>query len=170
MWGSGEEGEFGDVFDMLGVGEHVDGLDAAEAVFGGEEADVACLRGGVAADVDDAPGLHGEELLDHFLVHAGARGVGDDDVGAALLGDELGGEHFGHVAGKEAGVADMVGDGVLACGGDGVFDIFDAYHLAAHACQEEGDGAGAGIEVVDGVVGGELGILRHEGVEPLGLG
>ena len=163
------EDELGDVFDVLCVREHVDGLDASHLVFPGKEADVAGLCGGVAADVYDASGLHGEELFHDFLVHAGTRRVGDDDIGTAVRGDKVGGEHFGHVAGEELGVVYPVGDGVLACCGDGVLDVFYADDLPAHVGEEKGDGAGAGVKVIDGVGGCELCILRHEGVEPLCL-
>ena len=101
---SGAKDEFGDVFYVLCVRKHIDGLYAAHLVAGGQEADVAGLCGGVAADVYDASGLHGQELLHHFFVHAGAWRVGYDDVGPSLFGNEVGGEHFGHVAGKEASV------------------------------------------------------------------
>ena len=164
------EDELGDVFDVLCVREHVDGLDASHLVFPGEEADVAGLCGGVAADVDDASGLHGEELLDYFFVHAGTRGVGDDNIGTAVECDKFGGEDFGHVAGEEGGVANLVVNGVLAGGSNGVFDVFDADDLFAHAGEEERYGAGSGVEVVEGVVGCEAGVLSNEGVETLCLG
>lgn len=174
MWsvflGSGFEYELGDVFDVLSVWEHVDGLYVADVVGGCEEADVAGLSGGVAADVDDASGLHGEELLDYFFVHAGTRGVGDDNIGTAVECDKFGGEDFGHVAGEESGVANLVVDGVLAGGSNGVFDVFDADDLFAHAGEEERYGAGSGVEVVEGVVRGEAGVLSNEGVETLCLG
>ncbi len=170
-WVSGglDEDEFGDIFDVLGVREHVDGLDAAHAVAGGEHLQVARLGGGVAAYVYDFAGLHVEELLHYFLVHAGAWRVGDDDVGALVAGDEFGGEHFGHIAGVEEGVGDVVVCGVFAGGHDRVFNVFDADDLFALAGQEEGDGAGAGVEVVDHIVGTHLRELGHIAVEPLGL-
>ena len=48
--------KLGDVLDVLGVREHVDGLYAAHLITVGEEADVASLRGRIAADVDDSTG------------------------------------------------------------------------------------------------------------------
>ena len=63
----------------------------------------------------------------------------------------------------------MVLNGIFASRHDGVFDIFDAYDTAAEVCQKECDGARAGVEVVDHVVGGQLGKLGHETVEALGL-
>ena len=155
---------------MLSVWEHVDGLYVADVVGGCEEADVAGLSGGVAADVDDASGLHGKELLDYFFVHAGARGVGDDNIGTAVECDKFGGEDVGHVAGEEGSVVNLVVDGVLAGGSNGVFDVFDADDLFAHAGEEERYGAGSGVEVVEGVVGCEAGVLSNEGVETLCLG
>ncbi len=50
---SASQDELGDVLHVLGVGEHVDGLDSAHVVSLGQQAKVAGLGGGVAADVDD---------------------------------------------------------------------------------------------------------------------
>ena len=162
--------QLGDVFDVLGVGEHVDGLDASDLIAFAEELQVAGLGGGVAADVDDFAWRRGEELGDHFLVHAGAWGVGDHYVGSAVGGDEVGGEHLRHVAGVEAGVVEAVEAGVGFGVGDGLLDIFDAYHLAAFVGEEEGYGAGAGVEVVEGVGGLKFSEFGHETVEALRLG
>ena len=109
------------------------------------------MCGGVAADVYYFARGGGEELLDDFLVHAGAGWVGDDDVGVAVGGDEFGGEDLRHVAGEEGCVAEAVEACVLPCVGDGLFDVFDADDASAFVGQEEGYGAGAGVEVVDRV-------------------
>ena len=161
--------QLGNVFDMLGVREHVDRLDAGHPVFGNQKGEVAGLCGGVAADIYNFSWLHGEQLLDHFFVHAGAWRVGDDHVGLAVGDHEVGGEDLGHVARMELDIGDMVLQGILTGRHHGVFDIFDAYDTAAEVGQEECDGASAGVEVIDHVVGGHLGKLGHEAVKPLGL-
>ena len=155
---------------MLGVGEHIDWLDAGHVVLPGHQLQVAGLGGGVAADVDYLSGGDGEKLSDDFLVHAGTRGVGDDDVGGAVEGDEVIGEYVGHVAGEELGVVEVVEGGVDFGVVDGLLDIFDAYDAAAHRGNELSDGAGASVEVIDCVGGLEIGKLGHEGIEALGLG
>ena len=43
-----------DVFDVWGMGEHVDGLDGDDAVVGIHVVKVACLGGRIATDIDDA--------------------------------------------------------------------------------------------------------------------
>ena len=154
---------------MLGVGEHIDGLDAGHVVAVGEQLEVAGLGGGVAADIDYLARGDSEELADDFLVHAGARGIGDDDIGGAVEGDEVVGEYVGHVAGEELGVVEVIEGGVDFGVVNGFLDIFDAHDAAAHRGDELGDGAGAGVEVIDGVGGLEVGELGHEGVEALGL-
>ncbi len=57
---SAAQHQFGDVLHVLGVGEHVDGLDAPHVVALGQQAQVARLGGGVAADVDDLAGSGGQ--------------------------------------------------------------------------------------------------------------
>ena len=52
--------QFGHVFDMLCVREHIDRLDAADVVFCTKHLQVASLCGGVAADVYDAWGFDGK--------------------------------------------------------------------------------------------------------------
>ena len=69
------------VFYMLSVREHVDRLDASDVVALAKEREVACLGGGIATDVYYPSCSDGEQLFDNFLVHAGSRRVGDDNVG-----------------------------------------------------------------------------------------
>lgn len=164
------EDELGDVLHMLGVGEHIDGLDASHTVFGREHIEVARLSGGVAADIYYFAGLHGQELLDHFLVHAGTRRIGDDNIGLTMGCNKFGGEHFGHIASMELGVGDMVALSVFACCDDGVFNIFDTHHMLAHTRKEERNGASAGVEVVNDVGGLDVGKLGSEGIKTLSLG
>ena len=151
------------------MGEHVDGLYGGDAVFGVERGEVAGLRGGVAADVDDAARGGGEDGLDDAGMHTGARRVGDDDVGAALGGDEPGCEDVLHVAREKGGVADAVDAGVLLGVVDGLGNVLDAHDAGGLARHEEGDGAGAGIEVVDGLVACQRGEAARHFVEFVGL-
>ena len=93
---------------MVGMGEHIHGLYGRHLVLGIEQLEVACLGGGVAADIDDAAGLGEQNHVDDVVVHAGTWRVGDDDIGAAVLVDEVLREHVLHVAGKEQGVLNAV--------------------------------------------------------------
>ena len=127
------------------MGEHVDGLDAPDSVAGCKELEVAGLCGRVAADIDYFARGRGEELLNHLLVHAGTWRIGDHHVGSAVGGDEVGSEHLCHVASIEAGVVEAVEAGVGFGIGDGLFDIFNAYHLAAFVGKKESNGTCAGI-------------------------
>lgn len=154
---------------MLGMGEHVDGLHGHDGVFGVEEGEVAGLRGGVAAHVDDGFGLGAEDGVDHVGVHAGARRVDDHHVGLAVFGYEVVGENVLHVAGKEEGVGYAVYLGVEACVVDGFGDVLDAHDLRGLAADEVGDCAGAGIEVVDEFVATETGEVADDLVELVGL-
>ncbi len=154
---------------MLGVGEHVDGLDATDVVGLVEELKVACLGGRVAAYIYYLTRARGEELTNHLLVHAGTRRIGDDDVGTSVEGDKLLGEDFRHVAYEKLGIGYIVDlrveTGVL----DGFGHILDADDLAATVGEELGYGAGAGVEVIDRLVAMEVGELVDERIEALGL-
>ena len=65
--------EFYDVFDVVGVGEHVDGAYIDHAVHVVQKRKIARLRGGVAAYVYDAAGGGALYDLDDLFVDA-ARG------------------------------------------------------------------------------------------------
>ena len=138
-----------DILYMRCVGEHVDGLYGHDLVVGIEILEIACLGGGVAADVDDAAGSGTEDGLHHVGVHACPWRVGDDDVGTTMTGDEVVGEDVFHVAGVEEGVVDVVQTGVLLGIFDGLGNILDADDLTGLTGHEVGNGARASVEVVD---------------------
>lgn len=121
--------EEGYVFDVGGVGEHVDWLDGNDVVCLGEECDVAGLGAGVATDVHDARCTECKELLDNGFVHAAPGWVGDDDIWAAVGVDEVGDEDVFHVPGKEGEVMEVVDlaidAGVFDCG----LDVLNADNL-----------------------------------------
>ena len=134
---------------MWGVGEHVDGLDSGDTVVHVQVVQVAGLGGRIARDVDNALGGSSEDGLYHVGVHAGTGWVGDDDVRTAVLGNEVVGEDVFHVAGKEQGIVDAVDLGIDFCILDSLGYIFYTNDFAGLAGHEIGDGAGAGVEVVD---------------------
>ncbi len=119
-----------DILHMVGVGEHVDGLHGGDAVGRIEKGQIACLRCGVAADVDYTLGRGAQYDLD---------------------------EHILHVAGIEARIAYAVCLGVEARILDGLGDILHAYDRACGRGAEVGYGARAGIEVVEGLGAGQGG-------------
>ena len=88
--------------------EHIDGLHLGDLVACVEQLQVACLGGRVAADIYYALGGGVEYYVYNVGVHAGAWGVGDDDVRTTVLGDEVVGEDVLHVTGIEQGVVDVV--------------------------------------------------------------
>ena len=146
-----------DVLHMVGVGEHVDGLHGGDAVGRIEKGQIACLRCGVAADVDDTLGRGAQYDLDDAGVDTRTRRVEDHDVGVAVTGDEVVVEHILHVAGIEARIAYAVCLGVEARILDGLGDILHAYDRACGRGAEVGYGARAGIEVVEGLGAGQGG-------------
>ena len=145
--------EFHDVFHVVRVGEHIDGLHRFDAVVGVEQRQVAGLRGGVAAHVDDPPGRGAQEDFDHRFIDARTRRIENHDIGTAVRGHERIVEHRLHVPGVEARVADAVQLGVDLRVGDGLGDILDAHHPVAARGAEVGDGARAGVEVVKRLAG-----------------
>ena len=138
-----------DVLDVLCVREHIDGLDALHLVVFAEQLKVASLCGRVATDIDDALRVGEEDGVDDVLVHAGTRRVGDDDVGLAVLLDEVAVQDVLHVASKELGVLDAVYLRVHLSILDSLGHVLDADDLAGLPCHEVGDGACARVEVVD---------------------
>ena len=129
--------------------EHVDRLDDTQVVVLAEYLQIACLCSGVAADVDDALGLGSEDGLHHVGMHAGARRVGDDDVGPPMLLEEVVVEDVLHVACEEERVVNAVDLRVHLRILDGFRHVLDADDLTGLAGHEVGDGARAGVEVVD---------------------
>src|ERR1044071_2238852 len=76
--------EVDDRLDVVGLGEHVEGAEGVYVVVGVEEAaEVAREGGGVAGDVGDVRGFEIDDAADGFGFGAGARGVEEDEVGAA---------------------------------------------------------------------------------------
>lgn len=118
-----------DVLNVLCVREHVDGLHRHHLVGRVKQLQVAGLCGGVAADVDNLLGADLQQLFPHLLGHARTGRVGDDDVGTAVAGDEVVGEHLGHVTGIEGAVLDAVDVGVDLGIVDGGLHVFDADHF-----------------------------------------
>ena len=78
-------------------------------------------------------------------MHAGARRIYYHHVGAAVLGNEVIGEHIFHIAGIKQGVVDAVDLGVDFGIGNSLRHILYAYHPAGAAAHEVGNGAGAGV-------------------------
>lgn len=118
---------------MLRVREHVDGLHGHDLVGGVKQLQVASLRGGVAADVDDLLRPDLQQLLNDLLGHSGTGRVGDDEVGATVRLDEVVGEHFGHIARIEGAIGDAVDFSIDFGILDGGFHIFDAHHFLHEA-------------------------------------
>ena len=88
-------------------------------------------------------------------MHASTRWVGDDDIGTSVLCYELVAQHVLHVASIEEGVVDAVDLGVDLRILNGFGDVLDANDLTGLTGHEVGDGASAGVEVVDeGMVDG----------------
>lgn len=141
--------ELDDILDMWGMGKHIDGLDLSDIVVGIEESQVAGLRGGIAADIDDSTRCGIEDDANDIGVHACTRWIGDDDVGTAVAADKLVGEDILHVTGIENGVVDAVDARVDLGVLDSLGHILDAYYLPRMTGHKVGNGARTGIEVID---------------------
>lgn len=148
------------------MGEEVEGLDVGEDVAGGEEAfEVAHLRGGVAADVDDGARREGEELGEEGFVAAFSRRV-DDDGGIGGREDRVeAGEDRGGVAGLEGGVGDVVGGRVAPGEADGGFAELDTGDAFEGRRGAEGEEAAAAVSVDEEPGAGGGGLLADVGGE-----
>ena len=145
---------------MGGMREHIDGLYGYHPVVGIHIMQVACLGGRVTRHIDDTLRGGAQDGLHHVGMHASTWWVGDDHIWATVLFDERIGEDILHVTGIEQGVVDAVDLTVDLRIFDGLGHIFDTDHLTGFAGYEVGDGAGAGVEVVD--LRFEVGGLRFE--------
>ena len=73
-------------FDVLGIWEHVDRLDAAELIAAGEEhVEVAALSIDIAGDIDDAPRCAFEQRGEKALVAPGTGRVHENNIGLYLV-------------------------------------------------------------------------------------
>jgi hypothetical protein len=86
---------------VLRVGEHVNGLNGNDLVGGVKKLQVTGLGGGVAAHIHNALWGGKEYGFDNIFMHAGARRVCDDDIGAAMLIYKLLVQNILHIASVE---------------------------------------------------------------------
>ncbi len=113
---------------------------------------VLSLGARIARNVDDFGGLSGGNFRNSFRIDALAGRVEDDDVGpVGGLGEAV--ELVKDVVTDELGVGDLVEGGGLDGLLDGLFVDFDADDPLGLLGHDLGDGAGAGVEVVDGLAG-----------------
>ena len=149
--------------------KHIYGLYGRNPVFGVEQLQVACLGGRVAAHIDDALRFSPKDDVHHILVHACPWGVGNDDVGPAVLLDKVIGQQVLHVAGVEEGVGNAVDVridfGILY----GLGYILDAYHLASLSSYEVGNRSRTCVEVIDQLVACQAGKFAGYLIELVGL-
>ena len=155
---------------MVGVGEHVHRLEEGDAVAALlQQGEVARLRFGAAADVDDALGGHfycgGEELRGA----AAAGWVHEQDVnGEVFFG---GGLHpCGGIGGDELDIFDSVFLGVADGIPDGGRVLLDPDDLAGMGGGDHADGADAAIGVQHLFPAGQPGGFDGAAVQDLGLG
>ena len=153
---------------MVGVGEHVNRADALDAVAVVHEVlDVANLRLGIAADVDDAARPQAAEVCQEGLAGAGAGRVHEHDV-ELLAATGHAGELAASVGGHERGVLDAVDLGVDLGVLHGLGVALDADELgAARLGCHDADGARAAVGVADAVGAAQVGHLDGQLVEGL---
>ncbi|OAV63841.1 hypothetical protein Barb4_04673 [Bacteroidales bacterium Barb4] len=102
-------------------------------------------------------------------MHTGAGRVGDDNVRATVAVNEGFVQKVFHIASVEKGVCDAVQGGVYFGIFDGFGNVFDADHLTGLTGDEVGDGAGAGVKVIDKFAAGQSGELAGNFVEIVSL-
>ena len=133
---------------MMGLWEHVHRLYCHHFILYIQELQVASLGSRVAADIDDALRLGIQDNIHHIGVHTCTGRVGDDDVGPAMLGNEIGCEDVFHIACIEQGVFNAIDLridlGIL----DGFRYILDANDLASLTRHEVGNSARTCVEVL----------------------
>lgn len=93
---------------MRCMGEHIDGLHGHYFIFGIKKSQVTGLRGRVTADVHNARGRGFQYDIHNVGVHTGARRVGNDDVGRAMLPDKFIVKNVFHVSGEERCIVNFI--------------------------------------------------------------
>lgn len=154
---------------MVGVREHVYRLNGLHFIFRIEQLQVARLRSRITADVYDAFGLGKQNDIHYILVHSGTGRVGDDDIGTAVLVDEVLCQHVFHISGKEQCVFNSVNLGIDLGVFNGFGHIFYADYLACVLGYEIGNECRAGIKVINKLVTGQSGKVACYFVEVVGL-
>ena len=97
---------------MQGVGEEIDGLHAGDRILFSQSLQVACLRGRIATYIHNQRCFHVEYLLHEFIVHTGARRIGDDHIGSSVLIEKSIVTNIDHITGEKFGVFDVVALGI----------------------------------------------------------
>lgn len=154
---------------MVGVREHVYRLNGLHFIFRIEQLQVARLRSRITADVYDAFGFGKQNDIHYILVHSGTGRVGDDDIGTAVLVDEVLCQHVFHISGKEQCIFNSVNLGIDLGVFNGFGHIFYADYLACVLGYEIGNGTRAGIKVINKLVTGQSGKVARYFVEVVGL-
>ena len=154
---------------MVCMREHIDRLHGGHLVIHIEQLQVACLGCRVAAYIDNALGGCKENGVDDIVMHAGTWRVGDDDIGHAVLANEITGKDILHVTGKECEVIEAIELGVDARIDDGILDILHTHYLLGIACNKVGNCSGTGVEVIDYFVTCKGGKITRYLIKVLGL-
>ena len=154
---------------MHGVREHVHRLHLVqhEALLD-QPGEIPGQGLGVAGDIDQPARRHGHQGLQYRLVTALAGRIHHHHVGTHPVGMQ-GRHQLLRLAHVELGLLDAV-EGRIATGvADGALHRLDPHYLGCLACQEQGDGADAAIDVEHRLAAGQLAILQRLGVEHVGL-
>ena len=141
-------------FDVLGVGEHIDRLDAAELVAAGEEhVEVAALGVDIAGDIDDAFWRAFEQRGEKALIAPGAGRIHENNVGLHLVRGHL--LHvLTRVADGEPAVFDAIQAGVRYRVVHRVAVYLDADDLLCLIRGAEADGADAAVGIEYSLISG----------------
>ena len=141
---------------MRSMREHIHRLHFLHAICHVESLQVASLCSRVAAYVYDALRMGTQDGLDNVGVHTCTWWVGDDYIRTSVLGNELVVENILHVASIELGVGDVVDIRVDLSVFDSLRHILDADNLTSLTSHEVGNSTRTGVELVNGLVAGEL--------------
>ncbi len=131
---------------MLGLGEHVDGMDGVEmvAVVFAEEAEIAGQGGGVATHVEDLTGAGLTEDVETGWTATDARWIEEDGGEGGIEALEQAGEEVIGTAGDELAIADSAALGIAPGGLDGggiEFDAEERFDFGGEFDAEEADAA-----------------------------
>lgn len=158
-----------DGLHMMRVGKQIHGLDDLDSVRLFHHAQVASLRLWIATQVDEAFGSEGGDPLGDFGVQPRTGWIDDQYVRCAVCFDEISIEDLQQISRYKGTVFDVVRRSVCTCVFDGLGDEFHPYDLRYLIRHENGDGAGAAVQVVDDIIGRQTGELPRDLVQALRL-
>ena len=127
------------IFNMMGMGEHVNRLYLPYLIFDIKHRQIACLCRRITADIDNALRCGIQYHVYNILVHSGARRVDNHHIRMPVFLHKTVGKHIFHVTCIEKRVFNAIHLGIQLGILDSFRHVFDTHHLTGLAGNEIGN-------------------------------